>query len=70
MLNIFPLDMFTTARKELSVIHEASQESANTTMYPFGVDVRDPRCCYKCNFSGEMFYKTTVSLACLARSKM
>lgn len=65
MLNIFPLDMFTTARKELSVIHEASQESANTTMYPFVVDVRDP----KGNFCGEMLNKTTVSLACLARSK-
>lgn len=66
MLNIFLSDMFTTARKELSVIHEASQESANTTMYPFRVDLQDPGF----SFSGEMFYKTTVSLACLARSRM
>lgn len=35
-------DMFTTARKELSVIHEASQESANTTIRGSAKPIQTP----------------------------
>lgn len=34
---IFVVDVFTTRKKDLSVIPEASQESANTSVYPLNV---------------------------------